>query len=130
MGSVEVRSADGRVVGEVRGHVFYKTFKGSRHMLRKPRAICNDVVVLEAAERAGAREVQERDTETGRLYVASIQTIRAHGFIINRGHGEQLALCLNRWHCDGQAGTITSDDGLPVRVEQLAFELGPLRREW
>ena len=43
-----------RVVGEVRGDVFYKSVYGSKHFLRIPRAIANDVKVLDEAEQAGA----------------------------------------------------------------------------
>lgn len=133
----KIFASNGKVVGEVVGSVFYKTFKGSRHMLRKPRAIANDVDVLDQAESCGAVEVQERDTETGSLYCTTIEAIRAHGFQIDRGYGPQIALALSRWSLNGQpAALVKPSDGQPVdltqpdtrsesvEVVQLSFDAG------
>lgn len=116
----KIFAGNGKVVGEVCGRTFRKTFKGSRHMLQKPRAIANDVAVLEDAERAGAVEVEERDTETGAVYSTTIATIRAHGFRVNRGYGEQIALAVNRWQIRG--GMMAGSPGCRQPV-QLAFDL-------
>ena len=91
-----------RVVGEVRGDTFHKSVYGSKHFLRVPQAIANDVKVLNDAEKAGARWVQILEKESGETYKASIAHIRESGFPINRGFGKQIALPLNGWIKSGQ----------------------------
>jgi hypothetical protein len=90
------------IVGEVRGDTFYKRLRASAHFLRVPPAIGFDVSTLDDAERAGARFVQVSDGESGRVYRSSIATIRAKGFRVARGHGEQIALALDAWTRDGE----------------------------
>jgi len=88
------------IVGEVRGATFYKNLSASKHFLRFPPAIAFDVSTLIDAERAGAQFVQVTDTETGRVFRQSIAIIRANGFRVARGHGEQIALALDAWTRD------------------------------
>jgi hypothetical protein len=95
-GQVPIRAA-GRVVGQVCGGTFHKTIRGSVHLLRCPPAIALDTQSLTDAEAAGAVRVTVRDAETDTVYTASIARIRARGFGVNRGHGEQLALPLHEW---------------------------------
>ena len=92
-----------RVVGEVRGDVFHKSVYASKHFLREPRAIANDITVLQDAEQAGAVWVHIRDKESGQIYKATIAHIRESGFPINRGWGKQIALPMNGWIKSGQA---------------------------
>ena len=106
--------AQGRCVGEVRGDTFYKTVRGSVHMLRKPRAWAFDWRSLADAERSGARLVEIHDSETGNTYRASVETIRAHGFVFNRGAGRQIALPLDRW--------AVAHPGEPVAVQPCLFD--------
>jgi len=87
-----------RIVGVVERETFYKNLVASKHFLRVPRAIAFDVSTLTDAERAGARFVEIRDGESGRVYRASITTIRAKGFRVARGHGEQIALAVNEFN--------------------------------
>ena len=89
--------AMGRPVGVVRDGVFSKRCRGSRHMLRRPVGWCLDVGSLDEAERVGASLVQIEDTESGRVYTASIKTIRDNGVPLDRGFGEQLLLPLDKW---------------------------------
>ncbi len=56
-------SADGRIVGEVRGTTFTKRIRGSLHLLRQPPAIALSVSVLAQAERAGRERLK---SETSR----------------------------------------------------------------
>jgi hypothetical protein len=91
------------VVGEVVGDTFKKRVRASSHFLRTPPAIAFGVSTLDDAERAGARYVEVTDTESGCIYRATIATIRARGFELNRGFGEQIALALNLWTCDDDA---------------------------
>ncbi len=104
--------AQGRVVGQVRGDTFCKTVSASRHMLRKPPAWALDLQSLCDAERLGARWVQFFDRDSGGCYRASVEQVRRHGFVFDRGHGRQIGLPLDRW-------TLTRP-GEP-RAEQLSL---------
>lgn len=108
----------GRVVGEVRADgYFQKHLQFSRHLLQKPRAsIALNVDVLESAERDGAHSVEIIDSETNKRYRASIAKIRARGFFISRGQGEQIALPLAQWDSDQPRADITPS--ATTRVEQ------------
>ena len=99
---IPIFSKAGFVVGVVLGATFCKTVRGSVHMLRQPPAWCFDVSVLNAAERAGATEVDIFDSETGTHQLATIATIREHGFTFNRGHQEQVGLILAYWQTSPQ----------------------------
>lgn len=92
--------ANGKAIGRVTGDVFYKRVRGSVHFLKKPPAICVDCQSLADAEDAGARHVEILDTETGRRYRASCDTIRQRGRYIDRGFGAQYALGMNHWEVD------------------------------
>lgn len=89
--------AGNRIVGEVRGDVFYKRVKGSRHFLRKPPSIAFDVASLEDARASGAKTVHIIDEESGKVYRASIPTILSNGFRFNRGRGDQIGLRFVYW---------------------------------
>lgn len=89
-------------VGYVQGAWFRKRIIGSKHMLRTPRAICFDRSTLDDAARAGAAHVSVTDTESGKCYFASIETINRYGFTVTRGHGNQVGLTLDRWRIDGE----------------------------
>jgi hypothetical protein len=84
-------------VGHVEGAVFRKTVRGSVHMLRRPPAWALDLQSLADAEAAGATAVEIHDRETGLTYWATIASIRRYGFPLNRGHGAQVGLVLERW---------------------------------
>lgn len=87
----------GRVVGQVEGRTFRKTVRGSKHRLRRPPAWALDVASLDEAEALGARFVEIHDVESDLLYRASIADIRQWGFVLDRGHGLQIALRLEFW---------------------------------
>jgi hypothetical protein len=93
---------NGRVVGYVACGVFRKTLCGSKHMLRQPRAWAFDQSSLDDAAAAGATLVSILDRENGSVYLASLETIREHGFRVIRGHGNQWALALDHWRINGQ----------------------------
>lgn len=88
-----------KVIGHVKGDVFYKTIKGSKHILRRPPALAFDVQSLEEAEQAGARKVEVLDTETKNRYVAQLAHVWEKGFRLNRGFGEQIALPMTGFIC-------------------------------
>lgn len=83
-------------VGHVDGDTFYKNVKGSQHFLFRPPAISFDVSTIKDAEDAGANTVCIYDSETDTYYYVDISIIWQHGFTIDRGHGEQIAL-INKW---------------------------------
>lgn len=88
----------GKRVGSVAGSVFYKTIRGSKHILRHPRpAIALDLESLNRIELMGVHTVKVTDSETHVIYTASVAHIRAVGFLVERGFGKQIALPLEGW---------------------------------
>lgn len=87
--------ARGRIVGHVAGGVFRKRVFGSKHFLRRPRAIALDVQSIRDAMDAGATMAEIVDGETGRTYRASLDRMLRDGWRFNRGHGAQVALPLD-----------------------------------
>ena len=108
--------AQGRCVGEVRGDTFYKTVRGSKHMLRKPRAWAIDMQSLADAEALGAVRVEITDRESDSVYRASIAEIRRLGFVFDRGAGPQVALPLNCWTVAHPAEPVAEQVPLPMEV--------------
>ena len=93
---------NGKPVGEVKGAAFHKTIVGSKHLLRQPKAIAFDSCTLRDAEAAGATSARIYDRETGTAYTATLERVRAEGFAVTRGYGNQWALALERWSANGQ----------------------------
>lgn len=89
------------MIGQVRSGVFAKRIRASRHLLRKPPAICFDLESLVEAESAGAGVVRVEDVESGRVYAAMMSDVRRRGFLLNRGHGDQWAVPLPVWSANG-----------------------------
>lgn len=92
----------GRAIGRVENGVFHKTITGSKHLLRTPRAVAFDRSTLTDAEAAGATTARIYDRETGIAYTATLDRIRAEGFPVTRGYGNQWALALDHWSANGQ----------------------------
>lgn len=114
----QVYAANGRVVGEVRDGVLRKAVRRSVHFLRKPPAIAWDVACLEQAERLGATRTEILDLESGATYAAPLSAFWRDGIRLNRGHGDQVALPLDRWQVFRK--------GEPVGVQLCLFgEVGP-----
>ena len=101
---MNVKLANGKVVGEFVGEVFVKRVSGTKHFLRRPPAIAFDISTLTEAERLGANTVHIIDEDTDRSRWASVELIRTKGFSFNRGFGLQIALPLTEWreHNDEQ----------------------------
>ena len=89
--------SDGRAVGHTEGDTLYKSVKGEKHMLQKPRGWAWDVDILEEAERRGATRVEIYDRENGKTYIATIQDYRDYGVSLNRGFSDQICLPLKYW---------------------------------
>ncbi len=95
--NIPVFLSNGKRAGYVNSGTLHKQVQGSKHFLKRPPAIANDIDLLAAAENLGAVRVVILDTETRQTYTASIEHIRQAGFRINRGFGEQIALPLSGW---------------------------------
>ncbi len=92
---------NGRVIGVVIGDCFRKTITGSKHLLRRPRAIAFERSTLRDAAAAGATCAAILDRETGTTYAISFETIHRHSFPVLRGHGDQVAVTLEHWSMNG-----------------------------
>jgi hypothetical protein len=90
-----------RVIGVVAGDTFRKSITGSKHILRRPRAIAFDRCTLLDAAAAGATCAAILDRETGITYSISFETIDRHSFPVHRGHGDQVAVTLEHWSVNG-----------------------------
>ncbi len=83
------------------GHAhFAKVASASRHQERKPPAWALDAPALAEAEAEGATEVRVTDRDSGRVFVAPMTVMRAHGFMLDRGLGLQVALELRFWRVE------------------------------
>jgi hypothetical protein len=92
-----------RVIGVVAGNCFRKTISGSKHILRRPRAIAFDRCTLRDAAAAGATRIEVLDRETHTVYTIPFETIDRHSFPVLRGHGDQVAVTLEHWAINGNA---------------------------
>jgi len=108
----DIRASTGRIVGEVREGIFYKTVRESKHLLRAPRGWASDISVLDQLEARGVERMCLTDVESGKRYRATVRDFRRHGIALNRGFGPQLVLPLAFWK--------TTQPGQP-QVVQLAF---------
>ena len=86
---------------------YYRRIIGSKHLLKKPLAITNDVEALVKAESLGADRVRIVDSESGIEYSAPVQLIPEYGVRLNRGYGDQLYLMLGYWVQTDKHGNVT-----------------------
>lgn len=116
------------VIGQVIGDTFHKRARSSMHMLRRPRAWACDVDSLDQAQAAGAVKVAILDRDTGQTYLATVADFYQYGVRVTRGHGDQLALVLNRWQVTGGRPNQPTGAGLDqaqaAGPQQLALRLG------
>lgn len=99
--SQPVYRADGKIVAQVSGQYLTKTVSASKHFLRFPPTIANDIAGLEEAEGLGATQVRVTDVESGKVYCASLNQIWTKGREFDRGHGPQQMLPLRYWNIEG-----------------------------
>jgi hypothetical protein len=99
---------NGRVVGIVAGATFHKTITGSKHILRRPRAIAFERCTLRDAAAAGATCAAILDKETGSTYTISFETIHRYSFPVLRGHGDQVAVTLEHWSMNGATPVVVA----------------------
>lgn len=104
---------DGRIVGVVVGSEYRRTLQ-ERHVLRLPRpAVAVSPAVLDEAERIGAT-VGVWTLPSGAAAVMALTEFRRLATPIDRGHGPQLALAIDRFFT-------ARVQAAPPTAEQLAL---------
>lgn len=95
--SIRLRTANGKIAGTFnpRTGTFAKTCR-HEHVLRKPPAIAYDKTVVVELKRLGCTTLRVL-MDDGGVLTASFQTLLECGFELDRGHGRQIALPLQRW---------------------------------
>lgn len=73
-----------------------KRVKTDQHQLHTPLSWCVDQLHLTQLREADAAGVLLTD-ERGWQHRASLDTFTRHGFVIDRGHGKQVALPITFW---------------------------------
>ena len=94
-----VRLSNGKVAGRVENGVFVKPVRGSRHMLRTPRAWAVDAEAYDSIRQHIDLIVVE-DQETGINYRATPEIFDAFKGSLDRGFGNQYFLPLARWQVE------------------------------
>lgn len=107
--STEIKIGE-KIVGHIIGNEFVKKVYGSKHFLRKPRAIAFDVASLEKAQKQGASQVKIIDLDTGIIYRVRIELIFYKGFYFNRGFGNQIGLTMNYWRIEHEQGKVPHEE--------------------
>lgn len=92
----------GQVVATLDGRTLRKVVRGSVHQLRRPPGWGIDEAILEQARQDGAQIVEILDTETHRVYRASLTDFDRWGLRFNRGFGDQVVLPLSHWRIEAQ----------------------------
>jgi hypothetical protein len=87
-------------VGDITGDTFTKRIRGSRHILRKPLAICTDATVLHNLMQRYVKNMVVIDIEKKVVYSTTLEKIDKKGFILDKGYGVQVGLALNEWDVD------------------------------
>ncbi len=93
----------GKPCAWLEGDVLKRHARGSKHMLQRPMAWAFDYDIIDQAEKFGAKWVEVTDLETGQTYLVALSQFHTYGFEIDRGHGRQIALHLNRWQKGNQS---------------------------
>lgn len=92
------------ITGAVWNGWFLKRVRGSVHKLRNRPGWAADA--LSIARTVGIRI---EDEETGRVYLANLATLDAHGYRFNAGWGEQIALDMKHWQLEGAPAPLVQD---------------------
>jgi len=92
-----VRGYRGKAIGRSDGRTFRKTIKGSKHLLRSPRAIAIDAEAYDHEIALNCQYIEICDTESRTLYQSTVVDFDRYKGELNRGHGRQYYLRLSRW---------------------------------
>lgn len=94
---MQVCLPNGKLIGEIREGIFYREFRASIHLLRRPvPALAMDAKVY-ARYRPHFHELRWADTETGCVYILSAPRFDALRWTLERGYGVQYAVALRYW---------------------------------
>lgn len=85
-----------KYIGEIRDDVFVKRVQGSRHLLKRPKAIAIDKGIVERI-RYEVNVIEVVDLESEVTYRTSMKQFLEKSIFIDRKYGEQLALPLQYW---------------------------------
>jgi len=107
--------------GKIVGATLKRKVNGSRHFLRKPRAVCFPVHIIKEAEKQGARAIEIIDRENGTRYTTSLRYFRSKAFEIERGYGHQLCMLLEDFNSLWQ---LEEPDKPTGTARQLSFFWG------
>lgn len=83
-------------VYSIRDNILFKSARESIHFLKKPAGIAIDLKVFNEA-RSKVKYIQVYGKESGIYYTSRVIDFIRYGFVINRGHGEQIVLPLKYW---------------------------------
>lgn len=95
-GVIKMTKGDLSKVYSIRRNVLFKTAKESIHFLKKPAGIAIDLEIFNIAK-GKVKYVQVYGKEQGIYYTALITDFIKHGFVINRGYGDQIVLVMKYW---------------------------------
>lgn len=105
----------GQHLCRVRGDTLYRTFDGSRELLRGCLAFRVDVLKL--ASEHGAKRIVATERASGQVFTVSMREFHDFGWRYSHAKfGEQHALALAKWHSDAP-----SPDPVPAGPQQLAL---------
>jgi hypothetical protein len=111
MTSRPLRSEKGKVVATFSNGTVYKRVSGKEHQLQSPPAWTYDIVVLEQADKFGADLLVIDDNDNDFRYSISVESFRRNGFLLDRGHGLQMACTIHRWRVDRVTPAYRDKDG-------------------
>lgn len=90
-------------------------------MLRAPRGWALDADAPERLRAMGALHVKITDTETGTVYIATLDTFERYAVPFNRGSGPQVVLPLGYWRVNGQPPRLGQPEPDPDAPRQLSL---------
>jgi len=96
--ALAVRNSQGKVIGLIENGVFFKNIS-EIHLLRKPPAICIDADPFDKLIRPSCHSiiVRVRDGQNRGEYVTPMINFITYKGEIDRGHGKQYFMILERW---------------------------------
>ena len=120
-----IKTSTGRSVCTVQDDEYNRTYSFKRinkevHMLRYPKqSYAYDESVVHQCGRYGVQYHVLKDKESGQKYYTWHDNFEKFGFIVDRGHGRQLALELKYWTTELPKREVVQ----PPPPEQFGFDL-------
>jgi len=93
-----IRNADGKVLGRIKGNIYFKTIKKSKHFVRKfGGGIAIDTEILNQLAVRNIEFIQVKETENKITYTVSLEKYLEKARQIDLGYGEQKLLAIHHW---------------------------------